>query len=255
MPSLFDKINTLVNAQVNDLLDKNPRSPLARIKLNADDAEKNPRRSAQSLRQRLDEALDYEDELQAKIEALLRETADLDHQVDLVLRTGDEFGARRLQNQLNFKQQQLTIAESELRDHRLLTQHLMQEMTAVETAMVDDQEGQAKPRSSSKERGSARRAIPVQDARDAPATDSDSNSLMGAVTGKLDEARSGLENLLNNSPVPKPSQITGHYERFDLVVDEEPDPRKPKPRKSDKLNMDARLSRLSKSGDDNNDPA
>ncbi len=250
MPSLFDKINTLVNAQVNDLLDKNPRSPLARIKLNADDAEKNPRRSAQSLRQRLEEALDYEDELQAKIEALLRETADLDHQVDLVLRTGDEFGARRLQNQLNFKQQQLTIAESELRDHRLLTQHLMQEMTAVEMAL-HNQEGQAKPRSSSAQRGSARRAIPVQDARDAPATGAASSSLMGAVTGKLDEARSGLENLLNNSPVPKPSQITGHYERFDLVVDEEPDPRKPKPRKSDKLNMDARLSRLTKPDDDN----
>ncbi len=253
MPSLFDKINTLVNAQINDLLDKNPRSPLARIKLNADDAEKNPRRSAQSLRQRLDEALDYEDELQAKINALLRETADLDHQVDLVLRTGDEFGARRLQNQLNFKQQQLTIAESELRDHRLLTQHLMQEMTAVEMAL-GDQEGRTMPRASSKERGSARRAIPVQDARDAPAAEAASNSLMGAVTGKLDEARSGLENLLNNSPVPKPSQITGHYERFDLVVDEEPDPRKPKPRKSDKLNMDARLSRLTKP-DDDNDPA
>ena len=253
MPSLFDKINTLVNAQVNDLLDKNPRSPLARIKLNADDAEKNPLRSAQSLRQRLEEALDYEDELQAKIQGLLRETADLDHQVDLVLRTGDDFGARRLQNQLNFKQQQLTIAESELRDHRLLTQHLMQEMTAVETAL-DDQAGRAKPRSLSKERGSARRAIPVQDARDAPVTDAASNSLMGAVTGKLDEARSGLENLLNNSPVPKPSQITGHYERFDLVVDEEPDPRKPKPRKSDKQNMDARLSRLTKP-DDDNEPA
>lgn len=249
MSSLFDKINTLVNAQVNDLLGRNPRSPLARIKLNADDAEKNPRRSVQALRHRLDEAIDYEDELQAKIDSLMRDVTDLDQQVDAILRAGDEFSARRLQNQLNLKQQQLTIAESELRDHRLLTRHLMQEMTTVEMAL-DGQERRAKSRTTSAARGSARRAIPVQDAREAPASKAAGNALIGAVTDKLDEARSGLESLLNNSPVPKPSQITGHYERFDVVVDEEPDPRRPKPRKSDKPNMNARLSRLSKPEDD-----
>lgn len=249
MSSIFDKINTLVNAQVNDLLGKNPRSPLARIKLSADDAEKNPRRSLQSLRQRLEEAIDYEEDLQAKIESLMREVADLDQQVDRVLRAGDEFGARRLQNQLNLQRQQLTIAESELRDHRLLTQHLMQELSTVEMAL-DSQERSAKSRTASAARGSARNVIPVQDARDAQTSEAASNSILGAVTDKLDEARSSLENLLNNSPVPKPSQITGHYERFDVVVDEEPDPRTPKPRKSDKPNMDARLSRLSKPQDD-----
>ncbi len=251
MSSLFDKINTLVNAQVNDLLGRNPRSPLARIKLNAEDAEKNPRRSVQSLRQRLEEAIDYEDELQAKVESLMREVADLDEQVDRVLRAGDEFGARRLQNQLNLKGQQLTIAESELRDHRLLTQHLMQEMTTVEMAL-DGQERRAntRARSAAGGVGSGRKRIHVQDARDGAEPDNQGSSIIGAVTGKLDEARSSLENLLNNSPVPKPSQITGHYERFDVVVDEEPDPRKPKPRKSDKPNMDARLSRLSKPEDD-----
>ena len=249
MSSLFDKINTLVNAQVNDLRGRNPRSPLARIKLNADDAEKNPRRSVQSLRQRLEEALDYEDDLQARIESLMRQVADLDQQVDRVLQAGDEFGARRLQNQLNLQQQQLTIAESELRDHRLLTQHLMQELSTVEMAL-DSQERSARSRTASTARGSARKTIPVQDARDTPPSEAASNSIIGAVTDKLDEARSGLENLLNNSPVPKPSQITSHYERFDIVVDEEPDPRRPKPRKSDKPNMDARLSRLSKPEDD-----
>lgn len=249
MSSLFDKINTIVNAQVNDLLGKNPRSPLARIKLSDEDAEKNPRRSVTSLRQRLEEAIDYEDGLQAKIEVLMREVADLDQQVDRVLQAGDEFGARRLQNQLNMQQQQLTIAESELRDHRLLTRHLMQEMTTVEMAL-DSQERSAKSSAASAARGSGRARIPVQDARDAPASEAGSNSIIGAVTDKLDEARSSLENLLNNSPVPKPSQITGHYERFDVVIDEEPDPRRPKQRKSDKPNMNARLSRLSKPEDD-----
>ena len=99
-------------------------------------------------------------------------------------------------------------------------------------------------------RGPARKRIPVEDARDGVGSNIQGSSIIGSVTDKLDEARSSLENLLSNSPVPKPSQITGHYERFDVVVDEEPDPRSPKPRKSDKPHMDARLSRLSKPEDD-----
>ena len=255
MPSLFDKINTLVNAQVNDLLGNSPRSPLARVKLKAEDAEKNPRQSARSLRQRLEAAIEYEDELQANIAALQRELADLDHQVDRGLRAGDEYGARRLQNQLNFKQQQLTIAESELRDHHLLTQHLMREMSTVEMAVEksmesqeESQERRARSRHTAAERESARRRIPVQDKRNA--RDAAGPSLIGALTGKLDEARSSLGDLVNNSPVAKPSRTASHGKRFDVIVDEAPDPRKPKPRNSDKANLDARLSRLSKPEDD-----
>ena len=96
MSSLFDKIATLVNAQVNELLGKNPSSPLTRIRLDADDAEKRPRDSAQALRRRLDEAFEYEEVLQDKIDALMREAADLDAQIDASVRQGDEFGARRL---------------------------------------------------------------------------------------------------------------------------------------------------------------
>ena len=131
MSDLFDKIATLVNAQVNDFLGRNPRSPLARIQFNAEEAEKNPRRSVQSLRRRLAEAIAYEDELQARIETLTQAALELDRQVDGRLRSGDELAARRLQGQLNMKRQQLTIAESELHDHRVLTQHLMQEMTTL----------------------------------------------------------------------------------------------------------------------------
>ena len=153
MSSLFDKIATLVNAQVNDLLGKNPSSPLARIRLNADEAEKNPRDSAQALRRRLDEAVDFEDVLQAKINALMEEAAQLDAQIDATVRQGDEFGGRRLQGQLNIKQQQLTIAESELRDHRAVTRHLMQEMRTLEAAL-NEREGRGPTRTASDSRSS-----------------------------------------------------------------------------------------------------
>lgn len=233
MSNLFDKIATLVNAQVNDLLGRNPKSPLARIQFNAEEAEKNPRRSVQSLRRRLEEATAYEDELQAKIETLMQEALALDQQVDGRLRSGDELAARRLQGQLNMKRQQLTIAESELRDHRVLTQHLMQEMRTLEMAL-DSHDRRAETAASSSV------SIPIEGIDSARPP-----SVFDTVSDKLNQTRSTLENLLDNSPVPAAPEISKRYEGFD-IVDEAPDPRQPKPRRSNKDDMNARLSRLSK---------
>lgn len=247
MSSLFDKIATLVNAQVNDLLGKNPTSPLARIRLNADEAEKNPRDSAQALRRRLDEAVDFEDVLQDKINALMREAADLDAQIDATVRQGDEFGARRLQGQLNGKQQQLTIAESELRDHRALTRHLMQEMRTLEAAL-DERDRGRQTRSSAGEQSQRRMRIPV-DGAGLRARVGD-QSIVNAVSDKLDEARDGLESLISRErSSPRPTQAAPRSNRF-IVVDEEPDPRQPKAPKKDAGDMNRRLSRLSKPQDD-----
>lgn len=239
MSNLFDKISALVNAQVSDFLGRNPKSPLARIQLNAETAEKNPRRSVQALRQRLDEALAYEDERQAKIDALMQAALELDQQVDKMLRSGDEWAARRLQTQLNMKKQQIAIAESELRDHRRLTQHLMQEMTALDMAL-DSQEAKT---SASGQSPSGGIRIPIE---------GQSKSVLDAVSGKLNETRASLENLLNNSPVPTAPQISDAYEKFE-IVDELPDPRQPKSPQN-KTDMKTRLSRLSKPDEDSRQP-
>ena len=140
MDSLFDKLSTLVNAQLNEYLGRNPKSPLSRIRLDAEEVENNPRRTVKSIRDRLEEAMSYEDEIQAKIDKLTQEAIQLDEQVDAMIKANDEFGSRRVQGQLNMKQQQLSIAESELRDHRTLTQHLMQEMTTLEMALDNQQQ-------------------------------------------------------------------------------------------------------------------
>jgi phage shock protein A len=241
MDSIFDKITTLVNAQVNDFLGRNPKSPLARIKLDPEEVETNPRRTVQSLRKRLDEALAYEDDIQAKIDRLNQEALQLDEQADAMVQSGDEFGARRILSQLNMKQQQLTIAESELRDHRLLTQHLMQEMTTLEMALDSQQRQQ-----STRQQGSGTR-IPV-DGVDS-SQESGAKTVFDNVSDKINETRSSLENLLNNSPVPTPTEVSKKYEKFD-IVDEVPDPRKPKSTKIDKGDMNERLSRLSKPDDE-----
>lgn len=243
MSSLFDKISTLVNAQVNDLLGKNPSSPLARIRLNADEAEKNPQRSAQTLRQRLDEAVNYEDELQTKIDDLMREALELDAEIDSYLQQGDQFGARRLQGQLNMKQQQLTIAESELRDHRWVTRHLMKEMSELES-VLDNRESRQGAQAAGDD--SQRRAmrIPVEAGSASPA-----EAIVGSVAEKLNEARDSIENLINRTPTSAPAVTTGTRESI-VIVDEEPDPRQPKARKKDPVDMNRRLSRLSKPPED-----
>lgn len=249
MSELFDKISTLINAQLNDFLGKNPRSPLARIRLDADEAEENPQRSARNLRQRLDEAIDYEDELQAKIDQRMREVVELDKLVDEMLRSGDEYSAQRLQGQLNMKQQQLTIAESELRDHRLMTQHLMQELGTLEMAL-DSQQGRERTHGGGASSSGGRTRIPIDGVASSgrPRGSSD-RSILNTMNEKFEETRTNLETLLNNSPISQRSEPPGAAQRFE-IVDEEPDPRKPKPRKQDASDMNARLSRLSRPSQD-----
>ncbi len=249
MSDLFDKISTLINAQLNDFLGKNPRSPLARIRLDADEAEENPQRSARSLRQRLDEAIDYEDELQARIDQRMREVVELDKLVDEMLGSGDEYSAQRLQGQLNMKQQQLTIAESELRDHRLMTQHLMQELGALELAL-DSQQRRQQGRGGGASSSGGRTRIPIDGvASSGKPGGSGERSILETMTEKFEETRANIEGLLNNSPVSERPAPRGVAQRFE-IVDEEPDPRQPKPRKKDEPDMNARLSRLSKPPED-----
>jgi len=237
MSDLFDKISTLINAQFNDLLGRNPRSPLARIRLNAEDADKNPRHSARSLRQRLEEAIEYEDELQAAVDERMRAVVELDKLVDEMLSSGDRSSAERLQGQLNMKQQQLTIAESELHDHRLLTRHLMRELSALESAL-DNQERRAS--------STGRRRIPLDGAASTGGMGgSAKKTVLDAVTERFEETRANLENLLGNTPEPAPPERARRYQKFE-IIDEEPDPRRPKPPKNDAPDMSDRLSRLSK---------
>lgn len=246
MSDIFEKISILINAQLNDFLGRNPRSPLARVKLNAEEAEKNPHRSAHSFRQRLEEAIAYEDELQARIDERLRDVVELDKLVDEMLRSGDQYSAQRLQNQLNMKQQQLTIAESELQDHRLMTRHLMQELGTLELAL----DSQEKPQPARTRPASGKTRIPIDGGGSSNQQGGNvKQSFLGAMSNKFDETRANLENLLDSAPAPRRPARPSGIQRFE-IVDEEPDPRRPKPRKQDEPDMNARLSRLSKPSED-----
>ncbi len=246
MSDIFSKISTLINAQLNDIRGINPRSPLAGIKLNAEEAEKNPQRSAHSLRRRLDEASEYEKELQHRIDERRSEAAELDKLVDELLRSGDAPSAQRLQSQLNLKQQHLTIAESELRQHRLMTRHLWQELNALEAALDREQNRPAAPSAAA----GGKTQIPIEGVGSSKMQRGrGKKSILDAMSSKFDETRANLENLLDDSPAPERQAPPRPVQRFE-IVDEAPDPRQPKPRKQDEPDMKARLSRLSKPAED-----
>ncbi len=229
MSSLFDKLSVLLNAQVNELLGRNPRSPLTRIRLNEKESAANPRRSAAQLRARLEEAVQYEDDLQAKIDKLMQEALDLDEQIDVALGTGDSIESRWLQTRLNLKQQQLSIAESELREHQLVTRQLMQELTTLE-ATLDEHE-----------KRSAR--IPVEGVT--ASTGNSATAFARDAADKLQETLDSLDIRLPSTKAAKP-----HPTRYQ-IVEEAPDPNSPKPQGKDANLMKQRLSRLSRPDDDN----
>jgi len=139
MSSFIDKLTTLVNAQLNDLMGKNPRSPLARIPLDSDDAVDNPRHTARALRERLEAAPAYEKALQSKIDGLRQQALSLDEQADRHIQERDQAAARRTQELLLMKQRQLAIAESELHDHRRMSQHLLSQLLELEGALNTSQ--------------------------------------------------------------------------------------------------------------------
>ena len=180
----------------------------------------------------MEEAIEYEDELQARIEERMRAVVELDKLVDDMLRSGDEVSAQRLQNQLNMKQQHLTIAESELHDHRLMTRHLMQELATLEAAL-DRQEQERRGQRAQGSSSGGKMRIPIDgEARPGKSSGNLKRSILDTMSNKLDETRTNLENMLDGSPAAtRPVRPSG-VQRFE-IVDEEPDPRRPKPRKKD----------------------
>ena len=91
MPDSFlDKLNTLVKAHVNNLIDPiDEKSSKSRKKaLERNDIRGSLQGDVKILRQRIDAALSYEDEMQAKIDKLYQESNDWDAKADKAVAEG-----------------------------------------------------------------------------------------------------------------------------------------------------------------------
>jgi hypothetical protein len=138
MADLFKKLNTLVKASVNNALgDDFAIGSSRRRQLTPQKLGKNIDREIDSLRQRVNEALEYEDQLKAKVSSLRAEVEQWDSQADRAVAEGRDEVARHAIDQMKRAQQRLNMAESDLNEHRLVTQELMLRVNQLDAAVAD----------------------------------------------------------------------------------------------------------------------
>jgi len=143
MNDLLKKLNVLVKAGINDVLGdvrsgELPRKALSIFQLGSDID-----REVTMLRGRINDALAYEDELQARLTSLQAEINDWDAKADAAVAAGDDTNGRYFIDQMHRAQQRLAIAEADLRDHQQVTQELISRVNMLESAVADARRAEA----------------------------------------------------------------------------------------------------------------
>lgn len=133
MTDFFKKLNVLVKASLREALSE-PGLPLTRDRLGS-----NVGREVALLRERVNQALDYEDELANRVSQIQAEVEQLDREADLAVEQGDDDAARRKVADLRRAEKRLEMAESDLREHRLVTQELITRVNELDAAVADAQ--------------------------------------------------------------------------------------------------------------------
>lgn len=145
MDSIFKKLNVLIKSSLHDLAGE-PSSRRASPPLSLG---KDIDREIAALRQRVNDAATYEDELKARIITLEAEIARFDQQADEAVEQRREEQARYLVEQLQRARQRQTIARADLREHQLVAQELLQKVNTLEAYVAEArQRQQAAPESS-----------------------------------------------------------------------------------------------------------
>lgn len=138
MTDLFEKLNVLVRSGLRDLVgsDHFDLDALRRA-LTPERMGKDLDREVAQLRQKVNEALDYEDELAQRVNAYTDEAARLAAEADDAVAANQQEAARALIAQVQRAEQRLTMAESDLRAHRSVTQELIQRVNMLEAVVAD----------------------------------------------------------------------------------------------------------------------
>ena len=134
MSDLFKKLNVLVKASLNDLASgqASERRADSAPKLGADYD-----RDVRTLRNRINEAITYEDQLKARVRQLEAEVGRWDSAADEAVTRQDDVQARYAIEQVQRARQRLGIAANDLREHQLVTQELVTRVNTLEAALAD----------------------------------------------------------------------------------------------------------------------
>ena len=130
MSDLFKKLNTLVQANLNQLLARRGRLQPAELGKDVD-------QEVKTLRQRINDAFDYEDKLGARVQQLSQEVARWDEQADAAVLREDDAAARHAIDMMQRAQQRLAMAESDLNEHRLVTEELVRRVNELEAVIAE----------------------------------------------------------------------------------------------------------------------
>ncbi len=135
MNDFFKKLNVLVKTTISDALGEAPaeiRRRLTNVRL-GDDLD----REVAILRGRINDALDFEDGLQKRLQAAQAEVERWNQEADQAVAAEDDVAARYAINQVQVAQQRLALAESDLHDHQQVTQELIMRVNTLESAVAD----------------------------------------------------------------------------------------------------------------------
>ncbi len=140
MPDLLDKLNVLVRSSLNSVLsgDTTRRIPPERLGKDIDN-------EIAALRKHIEDALNAEDAMQARVSAANAQAEALDRQADDALLAGDEVNARYLVQQHQRQVQQATMRQTELEEHRRATSDLIERVNTLEAMVSDSRRAQTEP--------------------------------------------------------------------------------------------------------------
>lgn len=237
--SFFGKLNTLVKAHVNSILDPiDEDSSKSRKKaLSRQDIRGGLQKDVTVLRQRIDDALKHEDELQSKVNKLYQEIADWDKKADEAVAAGKENEARYALERMQQANRDLAMLEADLKEHRYITQELISQVNTLD-ATIQASENESEQQS------------PVQ-------AESTTDDIGRQIVQQLDNTREKLSSLISEYT----AKVTGTQaqeekplsQKYD-IIDEVPEPprqvRHPVNRDKVDADLSARINRLSKPDDD-----
>lgn len=232
--SFFDKLNTLVKAHVNSVINPvDERSSRSRRKaLSRQDIRRGLQGDVDTLRKRINEALEYQDGLQKRVDQLYAEIREWDQKADQAVQEGRENDARFAVRRMQQAQRDLEMTEADLREHEYITQDLISQVNMLDGVI------QEAPQETRAPQGDAERE------------DEDVDSIGEQIVQQLDSTRQKLSDLVNRytraaeeyTPEKRPEADDAPAQPTTHPVDD---------RKVDD-DLSARLARLSKpeKGDD-----
>ncbi len=140
MASFFGKISTLIKARVENFLEEDLHLPQNRDRreiLSSERLGKGIDAEIAALRQRIDEALDYEEGLEVEIDALHQEASDWDMRANNALAANDEPTAHHAVAQMQRIDQHAGMLEADLHQHRRTTAEFIERVNVLDGLVAE----------------------------------------------------------------------------------------------------------------------